>query len=99
MTRSRDIERIVALFAANGHLAYAGEGVSQLEHALQTAWLAETDGASPALVTAALLHDVGHILDPPGGTPTERGLDDRHEIEAAVALRGLFDRRVIQPIR
>src|SRR5690606_10246459 len=39
------------------------ESVSQLDHALQTAALAERDGAPDALVAAALLHDVGHLLD------------------------------------
>lgn len=38
------------------------EEVTQLEHALQTAALAHADGADDALVAAALLHDVGHLL-------------------------------------
>ena len=54
-----DIEQ---LFARKGGEQYTGEPVTQLEHALQTAWLAEQDGASDALVTAALLHDLGHLL-------------------------------------
>ena len=36
--------------------------VTQMEHALQTAALAEAEGADDALVTAAFLHDVGHVL-------------------------------------
>lgn len=46
---------------------YAGDtfydvDVTQTQHALQTAKLAQDDGASDALVTSALLHDVGHLL-------------------------------------
>ena len=39
------------------------EGLSQLEHALQTAALAVADGAPDEQVAAALLHDIGHLLD------------------------------------
>ena len=46
-----------------GAAAYHGEAVSQAEHALQAAELAEREGAPDALVVAALLHDVGHLLD------------------------------------
>ena len=39
------------------------EEVAQLDHALQTAALAAEAGAADGLVAAALLHDVGHLLD------------------------------------
>ena len=54
-----DIER---LYAERGHEQYTGEPVTQLEHALQCAALAEAEGADDELVTAALLHDLGHLL-------------------------------------
>ena len=57
------ISDICVLFARKGGRAYDGEGVTQLEHALQTANLAQHSGATPALVTAALLHDLGHLLN------------------------------------
>jgi phosphonate degradation associated HDIG domain protein len=91
-----DIER---LFAGHGHIEYAGEGVSQLEHALQSAQLAERDGAGPELVTAALLHDLGHMLNLQGETPSARGIDDQHQYFAVPFLRGLFPAAVIEPIR
>ena len=91
-----DIER---LFADHGHIEYAGEGVTQLEHALQSARLAESQGASPELVTAALLHDLGHLLNLQGETPTARGIDDQHQYFAVPFLRGLFPAAVIEPIR
>ena len=42
---------IRALFAAHGSRMYSGEPVTQLEHALQTAALAEEEGAPATLVT------------------------------------------------
>jgi len=92
----RDIE---GLFKTHGHIAYSGEGVTQLEHALQCAELAEQAGAAPALVTAAFLHDLGHMLNPQGDTPTARGVDDQHQYFAIPFLRGLFPAAVIEPIR
>jgi phosphonate degradation associated HDIG domain protein len=82
-----DIEQ---LFARKGGEQYTGEPVTQLEHALQTAWLAEQAGASDALVTAALLHDLGHLLHDLGDTPTAQGIDDLHQYRALPFLRGLF---------
>ncbi len=43
---------------------YFGEPVSQLQHALQAATLAENEGADETLILAALFHDIGHICDP-----------------------------------
>jgi len=44
---------------------YAGFGVSQLHHALQTATMARRAGASDELVLAALCHDVGKVISIP----------------------------------
>jgi phosphonate degradation associated HDIG domain protein len=90
---------ICLLFANKGGRAYDGENVTQLEHALQTAARAEGEGASPALVTAALLHDLGHLLNDQGETPTLRGLDDRHQFAALPFLRGLYGDDVLEAIR
>lgn len=91
-----DIEQ---LFARRGAEQYTGEPVTQLAHALQTAALAEAEGASDALVTAALLHDLGHLLHDLGDTPTARGIDDVHQYRALPFLRGLFDEPVLGAIR
>ena len=91
-----DIER---LFDVRGAEQYSGEPVTQLEHALQSAALAEADDASDSLVTAALLHDLGHLLHDLGATPTERGIDDVHQYRALPFLRGLFDEEVLGGIR
>jgi phosphonate degradation associated HDIG domain protein len=93
------LDDIAALFAAKGARAYAGEPVTQTEHALQSGWLAEEAGADDALVTAAFLHDLGHLINDQGDTPTLRGIDDRHEVVALPRLRGLFADDVLAPIR
>jgi predicted HD phosphohydrolase len=52
-------DQIRDLFSERGHLAY-GEGVSELQHALQAGYLAQKDNASDNQILAALLHDIGH---------------------------------------
>lgn len=91
-----DIETV---FARRGGEQYAGEPVTQLEHALQTAALAEAEGADDELVTASLLHDLGHLLQDLGETPTLRGVDDVHQYAALPFLRGLFGDRVLGGIQ
>ncbi len=93
------IEKIVGLFEAKGGRAYEGEGVTQLEHALQSAHLAERAGARAELVCAALLHDLGHLLNDRGETPTLRGVDDRHQYVALPFLRKAFPEAVFGPVR
>lgn len=93
------LDDIQPLFAAKGDRMYAGEPVTHLEHALQSAQLAEQSGADAPLVVAALLHDLGHMVNDQGDTPTLRGIDDRHEYVALPFLRALFDDAVLQPIR
>jgi len=57
------ISDICILFSRKGGRAYDGEPVTQLEHALQTATRASESGAAPSIVVAALLHDLGHLLN------------------------------------
>ena len=64
MTVVSTVADIVELYAARGGLHY-GEGVTQIEHAVQCAVLAETSSASAELIVASLLHDIGHLLIDP----------------------------------
>ena len=93
------IDAIRAMFAALGARQYSGEPVTQLEHALQSAQLAERAGAGIELVTACLLHDYGHMSNDRGETPTLQGVDDLHQYHGASALKGLFPPAVLTPIR
>jgi predicted HD phosphohydrolase len=52
-------ERLYADLLAVADLPYGGEAVDQLAHALQAGTLAVRAGARPAVVAAALLHDIG----------------------------------------
>lgn len=94
-----DIEQ---LFARHGGGQYSGEPVTQLEHALQTAHLAEQSDASDELVTACLLHDLGHLLNDEARdrheTPSLRGVDDTHQYYALPFLRGLLPSGVLDAI-
>jgi phosphonate degradation associated HDIG domain protein len=90
---------LALLFDRHGDTQYSGEPVTQTEHALQTALFAEQAGADDELITAALLHDLGHLLHDHGETPTERGIDDLHQYSAIPFLRGVFSNRVLDAIR
>jgi len=94
MTRLASVQDIERLYALRGDLTY-GEGVSQVEHALQCACLAQKDGAAGSLIIAALLHDVGHLFEEELEVP---GRDAHHELSGAERLAGLFGPAVIQPI-
>lgn len=94
------IDRIEALFARHGHAlldAPAWEQVTLQQHALQCAQLAEWAHAGPDLVAAALLHDLGHIVDEDAAAATEG--DDVHELRALPLLRRGFAPGVLEPIR
>ncbi|EJE50070.1 phosphonate degradation operons associated HDIG domain protein [Acidovorax sp. CF316] len=93
------LDDIRTLFTRKGAAQYSGEPVTQLEHALQCAHLAEQSGADDELITAALLHDLGHLLNDLGESPTLRGVDDLHQFYALPFLRGLFSERVLDAIR
>jgi phosphonate degradation associated HDIG domain protein len=91
------IETIFALFAERGHERY-GESVTQLEHAIQCAMLAEAEGAPASLVAAALLHDYGHLIENRGHMAECEGLDGEHEALGALALSSGFGPQVTRPI-
>jgi phosphonate degradation associated HDIG domain protein len=99
MSLSQDaiVDRILGLYAERGAEQYGGECVSQLEHALQAAALAVREHAPDALVAAALLHDVGHLLDPGEGAEGSSA-DDRHEMRGAAFLRAAFLEAVVEPV-
>ena len=92
------VAAILAIFRERGGDAY-GERVTQSQHAVQAAMAAERGAAAPALVVAALLHDLGHmVIDRPPGTTDDNG-DDLHEHIGADVLASLFPRAVSEPVR
>ncbi len=93
------VETIIQVFDRRGAAAYHGEAVSQTEHALQAAELAERENAPDHLVVAALLHDVGHLLDGQDEDLAHRGLDGRHEEAGCAWLEAYFSPEITEPIR
>ncbi len=89
---------IFDLFALKGQLSY-GENVTQLNHALQSAHFAKEDQATPAEVVAALLHDIGHLLDVRGQGAQELGMDTQHEEASDQFLKRHFGPEVTEPVR
>ena len=111
MTFIDELERLYNERGAARYEPGCPGGVSQLQHALQCAALAADALASPSLVVAALLHDLGHLLSPASaggladglssgfaGSPDD-GLDDAHQITAPSVLRPHFPPAVLEPIR
>ena len=90
------LQEINALFLTRGAAQYGKEAVSQLQHALQCAHLAEQAGASTELVAAALLHDLGHLI--PGAKSQATGVDRLHQYLAIPFLRSVFPASVLEPI-
>jgi phosphonate degradation associated HDIG domain protein len=99
MTGENPVDFVIRLFRERGDAAYFGESVSQTEHALQSAWAAELAGAGQALIAAALLHDIGHLLHELPEECAEYGIDDAHERLGAAWLSRHFGEAVIEPVR
>lgn len=100
---SLTIPDIVELLGSRATTWYGQEAVSQLDHALQCAHLAEHAQESPETVVAALLHDLGHMLSPQQGLVPDHDAmptkDDLHQFVALPFLRGLFSDAVLEPIK
>ena len=96
MTLAADI---LALYESRGTQAYFGERVSMAEHGLQAAHFARAEGAPDELLVAALLHDIGHLLEETPDAIEEWTLDARHEEIGARRLARHFDAAVCEPVR
>jgi gamma-butyrobetaine dioxygenase len=86
------VETIGEMFAGPGARDHLGEPVPIGEHMLQAGALAEAAGAEGALVAAALLHDIGHLLG-------ENEDEDRHGQAGANWLSQWFGDAVTEPVR
>jgi [1-hydroxy-2-(trimethylamino)ethyl]phosphonate dioxygenase len=90
---------IADLIDGKGSKRYGLAHVTQRAHALQAALLAEQAGCSAALITAALVHDIGHMVHDLGEDPAADGVDDRHEALGDAFLRQYFGPEVTEPVR
>lgn len=93
------LEEILALYRRGGAEAYFGECVSMTEHGLQAAHFARASGASAALIVAALLHDVGHLVEPVPADLADWTRDAGHERVGGEWLARRFPPSVSEPVR
>jgi phosphonate degradation associated HDIG domain protein len=93
------VDELLQIYERRGAESYFGESVSVTEHALQAAHFAQSDAAPPALIVASLLHDIGHLLDPPPEQIDDWACDARHEIGGARWLAAHFGAAVSEPVR
>jgi gamma-butyrobetaine dioxygenase len=101
------VRRLAELFDSEGAGDYLGEPVTVAQHLLQAAALAAAAAAAPALVGAALLHDVGHLrgADPLAdqaelsGRDLMTGTDNDHGDRGAAWLARWFPPALTEPVR
>jgi len=98
-TPEQKVDALFNYMEAQGQSFY-DEVVTQLEHALQCAALAQQNDAGPTLITSALLHDLGHfILDEHNADKAFLATDLNHEEIGAEYLTPFFPEIVTTPIR
>lgn len=90
---------IMTIYDQRATRRYGLSAVNQQQHALQCAALAETQGETAAMIVAALVHDVGHMVHDLGEDPAKDGVDDLHEELGARWLAGRFGPDVVEPVR
>lgn len=101
------IPQISEIYRQEGQQLYGGEAVSQLEHALQCATLAEAADQPIAMIVSCLLHDIGHLLYLEDQMyPEDQVYSDHatpgthnHAERASIRLCKLFSPAVTEPIR
>lgn len=93
------IEHLSEIFQRRGGEAYLGEPVTMAEHMLQTACLAEQEGADETLIVAALLHDIGHFTSELGSFSMADDFDRLHEEAGAAFLARFFPEAVTDCVR
>jgi len=98
-TDKQAVETLLTFIRTHGQSNY-DESVTQIEHALQAAHLATQHGCDDVEITAALLHDFGHLLLDEHATQEGFLQEDlNHEKAGADFLDGYFPNEVTEPIR
>lgn len=93
------LAEILALYSSHGGGAYFGERITMTEHGLQAAHFAHAETAAETLVIAALLHDVGHLIESVPDSIEEWHADAHHEVTGARWLSQRFPAEVSEPVR
>jgi phosphonate degradation associated HDIG domain protein len=94
-------DEIMSCYQQHGGEEYAGEKVTQLEHMVQAAQLAEEQGYDNEVVLAAFLHDIGHICEAGRGDNEMDGfgIKDHEEIGADYLLQKGFSKKVVRLVQ
>ncbi len=92
-------DAVFAIYRRGGGGAYFGECVSMTQHALQAAHFAQREQAPSALIIAALLHDIGHLLVPVPEDIAAWTEDAHHELCGSRWLRARFPAEIAEPVR
>jgi phosphonate degradation associated HDIG domain protein len=93
------MDELLSIYTRSGEQLYFGEAVSVTEHCLQAAHFASVARAPEALVIAALLHDVGHLIEPTPNDIDEWKVDAQHELAGGRWLAARFGPQVSEPVR
>lgn len=91
--------KILAIYSCHGAEAYFGEPVTLMEHSLQAAHFSQRCDAPDSLVVAALLHDIGHLIEPAPEDFAEWRIDAGHERIGGRWLSSCFGPDVCEPVR
>jgi phosphonate degradation associated HDIG domain protein len=89
-------DEIISLYEHYGGSEYAGEKVSQLEHMVQAAQLAEENEYDDEVILAAFLHDIGHIVEEANGENEmdSFGLKDHETTGAKYLIEKGFSQKI-----
>ena len=89
-------DEIMNCYEKHGGEEYAGEKVTQLEHMVQAAQLAEEQGYDEEVILAAFLHDIGHICEAGYGENEMDGfgIKNHEEIGADYLLSKGFSKKL-----
>jgi len=92
-------DTLFSIYAQRGSASYFGEAVSMSEHGLQAGYFAQASHASDALVVAALLHDIGHLIETVPEDIVDWKSDAQHELSGSRWLAAHFGPEVYEPVR
>jgi 2-amino-1-hydroxyethylphosphonate dioxygenase (glycine-forming) len=94
-------DEIMSYYQLHGGEEYAGEKVTQLEHMVQAAQLAEQEGYDSEVVLAAFLHDIGHICEAGHGDNEMDGfgIKDHEEIGADYLQQKGFSKKIVRLVQ
>jgi predicted HD phosphohydrolase len=99
-TSPQDVwNQLLDIYEARALNPYGLSLINQRAHAVQSGHHAQQLGLSDAFTTAALLHDIGHMVHELGEHPAAQGVDDQHEVIGAHWLTQYFGPPVCEPVR